>query len=64
MLAEHRQVIDHCFAAETIADITARLDALGGEWAASTSATLGRLSPQSLDLTLALLRWGGSTQSP
>ena len=57
-LAGHRTEIDWCFSADTITGIDKRLSATGGDWAEQTRATLARLSPQSLQLTLELLSWG------
>lgn len=57
-LVEHRSVIDWAFTAPDVATIGSRLAADGGPWATKTLDVLGRLSPQSLALTLDLLMWG------
>lgn len=48
--------IDRCFAFERVEDILAALDAEDSEWARETRATLGRMSPTSLKVTLRQLR--------
>ena len=55
-LAEHREAIDRCFAAESVEGILAALDAEGSEWAASTAATLRQRSPSSMKVTFAAIR--------
>lgn len=57
-LAIHREEIDWCFGANTLADIEARLSTVGGDWATAARNSLALLSPQSLQLTLELLAWG------
>nr|WP_296770816.1 enoyl-CoA hydratase/isomerase family protein [Rhodococcus sp. (in: high G+C Gram-positive bacteria)] len=57
-LATHRESIDTCFTADTIEAIYEKLDDLGGPWAAEVTATLDRMSRQSLEITLALINWG------
>lgn len=54
----HREQIDHCFGAPTVAEILARLEADGTSWAADTLALLRGVSPHSLALTLELMAWG------
>ena len=57
-LRAHAEAIDRCFAGPRVEDLLAALDAEGGEWAAHTRATLGRMSPTSLKVTLRQLRLG------
>ena len=44
--------IDGCFSAETLQEIEANLEKLGGEWAAKQLAALRKLSPLSMAITL------------
>jgi enoyl-CoA hydratase len=62
ILAPQREAIDRCFAGDTIEAILDRLKAGGGEWAQATLATLGRMSPLSLRVTLRLLREAASLE--
>ncbi len=55
-LRAHQEAMDRCFAANRVEDILAALEAEGTEWAQSTRATLGRMSPTSLKVTLRQLR--------
>jgi enoyl-CoA hydratase len=55
-LSVHREAIDRCFAKERVEDILAALAAEGTEWAETTRATLGKMSPTSLKVTLRQLR--------
>lgn len=48
--------IDRCFSAETVEDIVERLRRLGGEWAERQLATIGRMSPLSMKITLEQLK--------
>jgi enoyl-CoA hydratase/carnithine racemase len=57
-LAAQRAAIDHCFAADSVPEIIARLEADGGEWATATLATLRRMSPSSLVWSHRLVRAG------
>lgn len=57
-LAPHLAAIDECFGADSVADIEARLEALGTDWARETLGILRRMSPSSLAWTLASLRAG------
>lgn len=57
-LAAARDAIDRCFAADDMAGIFAALAAEDSDWARETAATLGRMSPTSLVLTLEALRRG------
>ncbi|HWI87610.1 MAG TPA: enoyl-CoA hydratase/isomerase family protein [Sphingomonas sp.] len=53
-----RAQIDRLFAAETLEDILASLDADGGEWALETATNLRAKSPLSCKIALRLLRDG------
>ncbi len=57
-LAQHRQMIDRCFAADTVEEILSRLAAENTTWADETMAVLQRKSPTSLKVTLRQLRLG------
>jgi enoyl-CoA hydratase/carnithine racemase len=59
-LAEHRSAIDHCFAADTVAEIISRLDAAGAgaEWTTTAFKALRQVSPSALHWTLRVLRRG------
>ena len=59
-LAAHRDAIDRCYAHDTVEAILAALDAEGTEWAAAQAATLKRVSPTSLKITLEAIRRGGT----
>jgi enoyl-CoA hydratase/carnithine racemase len=63
-LAPHRALIDAAFAADTVPDILARLEADGSAFAAETVATLRTLSPSSLVWSLRLLRDGARRTLP
>ncbi|WP_404339924.1 enoyl-CoA hydratase/isomerase family protein [Sphingomonas sp. MMS12-HWE2-04] len=54
----HRAEIDRLFAADTLEEILAGLEADGGEWAAAQRATLATKSPQSMKVSLHLVREG------
>jgi enoyl-CoA hydratase len=55
-LRAHQEAIDRCFAKDRVEDILAALAAEGTEWAETTRATLARMSPTSLKVTLRQLR--------
>ncbi len=59
--AEHRNLIDRCFAFDTIEEILDALSAETGEFATKARATMLTRSPTSLKVTLALLRKGRSS---
>jgi enoyl-CoA hydratase/carnithine racemase len=59
-LAPHREAIDRCFSAPTVAEIISRLAAEGTEWAAATLATLAGHSPTALAVSLAAIRRGAA----
>ena len=50
-LAAHQAEIDRCFAAGSVEEIVANLEAEGSDWAAETLATLAQKSPTSLKVT-------------
>ncbi|ADO72100.1 enoyl-CoA hydratase/isomerase family protein [Stigmatella aurantiaca] len=55
-LRAHQPAVDRCFAADRVEDILTALSAEGTEWAEATRATLARMSPTSLKVTLRQLR--------
>jgi enoyl-CoA hydratase len=55
-LRAHREELDRCFAKKSVEEIVAALEAEGTAWAEETRATLGRMSPTSLKVTLRQLR--------
>lgn len=57
-LADHREVIDRCFAGGSVEEIMACLAAEGGEWAAKTLATMRRMSPTAMKIAHRQLREG------
>jgi enoyl-CoA hydratase/carnithine racemase len=57
-LASHRAAIDRCFAADTVAEIVARLRGEDSDWAAAALKTLETVSPSALHWTLRALRRG------
>jgi enoyl-CoA hydratase len=59
-LAAHRAAIDRCFSHATLAAIEAALAAEGTEWAAAQLATLKKMSPTSMAVTLELLKRGAT----
>jgi enoyl-CoA hydratase/carnithine racemase len=56
----HRGAIRRCFAAGTVPGILRALEAEGTDWAAEQVATLRRMSPTSLSVSLELLRRGAA----
>ena len=63
-LAAQRAAIDHCFGADSVAEIVRRLEALGDDWATKTLAALRAVSPSALCWTLAALRRGADLTLP
>ena len=63
-LASHRAAIDHCFRADSMVEIVRRLEAIGGEWAATTLGMLRTVSPSALCWTLEALRRGSDMTLP
>lgn len=59
-LAVHRALIEHAFAADTVPDILARLEADGGDFAREAVKTLRSASPSALVWSLRLLRDGAA----
>jgi len=57
-LADHRAAIDHCFAAATVGEIVARLEATHADWATAALKSLHHVSPSALHWTLRALRGG------
>lgn len=57
-LADQRSEIDWCFGAPTLGDIESRLVAIDTPWSRSVVENMRSLSPQSLEITVQLLRWG------
>ncbi|WP_372399008.1 enoyl-CoA hydratase/isomerase family protein [Azospirillum sp. HJ39] len=58
-VAAIRAAVDRCYAFDAIEPIVKALEAESSEWAAGQLATLRRVSPTSLKVTLAALRRGG-----
>jgi enoyl-CoA hydratase len=54
-LADYQAAIDRCFGHDTVEAILDALDGEGSDWARETRATLDRMSPTSMKLTLAAL---------
>ena len=59
-LAPHRATIDHCFSANTMAEIVSRLEADGSDWANAALKSLRAVSPTALCFTLEALRRGAN----
>ena len=59
-LSTQAAALNRCFAGGSVEDILAALAAEGTPWAEETRATLGRMSPTSLKVTLRQLRIGRS----
>ncbi len=57
-LAPHRAAIDHCFSADTVSGIVARLRAEDADWARAALRALDAASPSALHWTLRALRRG------
>lgn len=57
-VAAIRDAVDRCYAHDSVEAIVAALEAEGTEWAATQLATLKRVSPTSLKVTLEALRRG------
>lgn len=56
----HRAEIDRLFASDVLDEVLAALDADGGEWAATQRAILATKSPQTMMVSLRLLREGAA----
>jgi enoyl-CoA hydratase len=63
-LHAERALIETCFSADSVAEVLARLDAAGSEFAQKTAATIRTRSPTSLTLALAQMRRGASLSFP
>jgi len=59
-----REVIDRCFAGESVLAILAALDAEGSDWAREQVVVMRRMSPTSLCVTHELLRRGAGLDLP
>jgi len=59
-VAAVRDAVDRCFRFDSLAAIEAALEREGTEWAAAQCATLRRMSPTSMAVTLELLRRGAT----
>lgn len=59
----HREVIDRTFASDRLKEILAALEADGSEWATATLATLATKSPQTMMVSLRLLKDGAAMPS-
>jgi enoyl-CoA hydratase/carnithine racemase len=57
-LAADLEAIDHCFSADTVAGIVARLEAAEGAWAQAALQTMRSMSPSSLHWSLRALQRG------
>jgi enoyl-CoA hydratase len=57
-IADHREAIDRCFSADSVAGIMARVGTEGGEWADRTLAALRRMSPTALKIAFRQIREG------
>ena len=63
-LSVHRDLIDHCFSADSIDGVLGRLEAAGTDWARETAATIRTRSPSSLTIALRALRDGRTLDYP
>jgi len=59
-LAARREAIDRCFGVDSVAEIVARLEAEGSDWARETLATLRGMSPSSVLWSFEIVRRGGA----
>ena len=59
----HRSAIDRLFASDRLDDVLAALEADGGEWATQQRVTLATKSPQTMMVSLRLLREGAAMAS-
>ncbi|MEJ0019148.1 MAG: enoyl-CoA hydratase/isomerase family protein [Acetobacteraceae bacterium] len=63
-LAAKRAAIDHCFGADSVAEIVHRLTAVGDDWAMAALAAMRAVSPSALCWTLEALRRGAHLTLP
>lgn len=63
-LHAERAVVETCFSADSVAEVLARLDADGSDFAKKTAATIRTRSPTSLTLALAQMRRGAALSFP
>ena len=59
-LAPHMEAIDRCFGADSVEGMLERLEALDTEWGRKQAATMRRMSPSSMKITLRQLRLGAT----
>lgn len=59
-IAAHQAEIDHCFGADSVAGIVARLEAASTEWSRQTLLTLRAMSPSAVLWTFAIVRAGAA----
>lgn len=59
-LSGDRVAIDHCFSADTVPEIVARLEGDGGAWTEPALKAMGHVSPSALAWTLEALRRGAN----
>lgn len=63
-LAQHQAAIDHCFGADSVASIVARLEEADTEWSRQTLATLRSMSPSAVSWTFRIVRAGSGRTLP
>ena len=63
-LAQHRAVVDRCFAASTVGGILERLDADGSDFARAAAKAIREKSPTSLAIALRQMQLGKSLDMP
>ncbi len=59
-LAQHQEVIDHCFSSRSIESILATLEEAGDDWASKVAGIIKKHSPTSLKVTFAQLEKGAT----
>ena len=63
-IAQDMDAIDHCFGADSVAEIVRRLHATGTGWSRQTLATLRSMSPSAVMWTFRIVRAGASRTLP
>ena len=63
-IAHHMAAIDHCFSADSVLDIVARLERADTEWSRLTLATLRSMSPSAVLWTFRIVRAGATRTLP
>ena len=63
-IAQHVPAIDHCFGADSVAEIVARLEGLNTEWSRQTLTTLRSMSPSAVLWTFRIVRDGAGRTLP